>query len=92
MIHSMSGGVLSEYGTYTFAKVVFDGEAAPFWYISEFDVEAGDRVTAPRGASGAPKPATVVKVERNVSGQVAPVPIKRVKKLTAKLGGKDPTV
>ena len=85
MIHSMSGGVLSEYGTYTFVKVAFDGEPVPYWYITDFDVQEGDRVTAPRGASEIGKPATVLSVEYNVSGQVAPVPVKRVKKLLAKL-------
>ena len=85
MIHSMSGGILDEYGSYTFVKIVFDGDDRPYWYISDFDVEDGDRVTAPFGASSVGKPATVVRVERNVSGQVAPVPIKRVKKLAAKL-------
>ncbi len=85
MIHSMSGGMLSEYGSYTFVKIVFDGDERPYWYVSDLDVEIGDRVSAPFGASGAGKPATVLKVERNVSGQVAPVPIKRVKRLIAKL-------
>lgn len=81
----MSGGVLSEYGTYTFAKVVFDDDPAPYWYVAEFEVKDGDRVLAPKGVSGLGKPASVVKVEENVSGQVAPVPIKRVKKLISKL-------
>ena len=85
MIHSMSGGILSEYDSYTFVKVVFDGDARPYWYVSDFDAEIGDRVSAPFGVGGAGKPATVVKVEHNVSGQVAPVPINRVKRLIAKL-------
>lgn len=85
MIHSLSGGVLSEYENYTFVKVVFDGNSVPYWYVSDFDVAEGDRVSAPFGAGGLGKPATVVKVEYNVSGQVAPVPIKRVKKLISKL-------
>ena len=85
MIHSMSGGVLSEWGSYTFVKVVFDGSETPYWYVSDFDVEQGDRVSAPFGVGGLGKTATVVKVEHNVSGQVAPVPFKRVKKLLAKL-------
>lgn len=84
MIHSMSGGVLSEYGTYTFVKVRFDGDDRPYWYVSEFDVEEGERVLAPFG-TGNGKAATVIKVEHNVSGQVAPVPVKRVKRLISKL-------
>ncbi len=85
MIHSMSGGVLSESGSYTFVKIKFDGEDKPYWYISEFDVEEGDRVSAPHGVSGLGKPAVVVKVEHNVSGQVAPVPVKRAGKLLYKI-------
>lgn len=86
MIHSMSGGVLSEFGSYTFVKVRFEENGAPYWYVSDFDVDAGDTVLAPFGATGAGREASVISVERNVSGQVAPVPLKRVKKLIRKLG------
>ncbi|MDE7106950.1 MAG: hypothetical protein K2O39_01360 [Clostridiales bacterium] len=85
MIHSMSGGVLSEYGTYTFVKVKFDGDERPYWYVCDFDVQEGDMVSAPFGVSGLGKPAIVLRVEHNVSGQVAPVPIKRAKQLLQKL-------
>ena len=85
MIHSMSGGVLSELGAFTFVKVKFDGDEKPFWYICDFEVAEGDRVSAPFGASGLGKPATVLRVEQNVSGQVAPIPVKRAKKLLYKL-------
>ena len=85
MIHSMSGGVLGDLDSLTFVKVKFDGGDAVYWYVTDFEVEEGDRVTAPFGASGVNKPATVVKVECNVSNQVSPIPVKRAKKLTAKL-------
>lgn len=85
MIHSMSGGVLDEYGVYTFAKVKFDGDDRPYWYISDFEIAEGDRVSAPFGVGGLSKPATVVAVEHNVSAQVSPVPIKRAKRLLQKL-------
>ena len=85
MIHSMSGGVLSEYDTYTFAKVKFDGCEKPCWFISDFEVKEDDRVLAPYGAGSVGRSGTVLKVETNVSGQVAPVPLKRVKKLLCKL-------
>ena len=81
MIHSMSGGVLSEYSAYTFVKVKFDGDEKPYWYICDFEVAEGDRVSAPFGVSGLGKPAIVLRVEQNVSGQVAPIPVKRAKKL-----------
>ena len=85
MIHSMSGGVLSEYGTYTFVKVKFEGDERPYWYVCDFEVAEGDTVSAPFGAGGLGKPATVLRVEHNVSGQVSPIPIKRAKKLLRKL-------
>ena len=85
MIHSMSGGVLSEYGTYTFVKVKFDDDERPYWYVCDFDVVEDDRVSAPFGAGNSGKPATVLRVEHNVSGQVSPIPIKRAKKLLRKL-------
>ena len=83
MIHSMSGGALSEYDSLTFVKLLFDGEQTPYWYISDFEVEDGDRVLAPFG--GGYKEGTVVKVERGVSAQVAPIPAKRAKKIMRKI-------
>lgn len=83
MIHSMSGGVLSEFDTYTFVKVAFEDGARPYWYVSDFAVSAGDTVTAPFG--GGVKRATVITVEQNVSGQVTPIPLRSAKKLIAKV-------
>ena len=87
MIHSMSGGIIKDYGSYTFVKVVFDAdpEKTPFWYISDFAVEEGDRVSAPRGKIDMPSTATVLRVEKNVNGQVTPIPLRSAKKLIAKL-------
>ena len=84
MIHSMSGGVIKDAGSYTFVKVRFDDDGVA-WYITDFDVTEGDRVKAPRGIQNVGTAATEVKVEYNVNGQVAPVPLKRVKKLICKL-------
>ena len=42
MIHSLSGGVISDGGIYTFVKVELDG--APRWYICPFPVKEGDCV------------------------------------------------
>lgn len=81
MIHSLSGGVIKDYGSYTFVKVIFDGEERPYWYISDFHVEEGYKVTAPFGRADMPREATVIKVESNVSGQVTPIPLKTAKKL-----------
>lgn len=85
MIHSMSGGVIRDQGSYIFVKVALDGDPAPRWYIAEFDVEEGDRVSVPIGRAQTPAPATVLRVESNVSGQVTPVPLRSAKKIIAKL-------
>lgn len=85
MIHSLSGGIIKDYGSYVFVKVVFDDAPTPYWYVSDFDVEPGDRVSAPKGRANTPTAATVVKVESNVSGQVTPVPLKSAKRLLKKL-------
>lgn len=84
MIHSMSGGILSAVGSYTFVKVIFDDDPVPYWYVADFDVKEGDRVYAPKGRADIAKLATVVKVEQNVNGQVTPVPLNRAKKLLYK--------
>ena len=84
MIHSLSGGVIRDYGSFVFVKVVFEeNPERPYWYISEFEVEEGDTVTAPLG--GEVKRAKVVRVEDNVSGQVTPIPLRSAKKLIAKI-------
>lgn len=85
MIHSMSGGVISENGAYTFVKVKLDCADTPYWFICDFDVKEGDRVVAPFGRGDIPKNGEVLRVENNVSGQVAPVPVKRAKRIIAKL-------
>lgn len=81
MIHSLSGGVIKDAGAFTYVKAVFDGEDTPYWFISDFHVEEGDRVVAPKGKFDMPSAATVLRVENNVSGQVAPVSPKRAKRL-----------
>lgn len=81
MIHSMSGGVIKDAGSYTFVKVRFDGEDAAFWYIADMPIAEGDRVKAPRGSLGAPFTGTVTRVEFGVSGQVTPVPLRSAKRI-----------
>lgn len=79
MIHSLSGGIIKDAGSYTFVKVEFDDGTR--WYISDFPVEQGDKVCAPFGKADMPKIGVAVKVENNVSGQVTPIPVKAAKKL-----------
>ena len=77
MIHSLSGGVISDNGYYTFAKVETDG--APWCYLAEEKVSIGDRVLVPIG--GKLREGVVLKVEENVSNQCAPVPMNRIKRI-----------
>ena len=79
MIHSLSGGVISENGKHTFVKVEING--APYWYLSPFStVREGDKVSVPFGKGELPREAIVVKVEENTA-QCAPVPMKHIKEI-----------
>ncbi len=85
MIHSLSGGVIKENGIYTFVKVAFCDppyDERPFWYICPFsEVEEGSFIHAPIGTRGALARGRVLKVERNLNEQLAPVPINRIKEI-----------
>lgn len=76
MIHSLSGGVIAENGTFTFAKVEIDG--APYWYLCPFKVKAGDRALVPFGKRETLREGVVLKTEV-CSCQCAPVPMNRIK-------------
>lgn len=80
MIHSLSGGVLSDFEVYSFAKVEFAEGADKgkrYWYRNEFPLlKAGDEVVVPYGRERVR--AKVVLIEEN-SAQTAPVPLNRIK-------------
>ena len=73
MIHSLSGGVLSDGDVYTFAKVEVEGAAR--WYVSALPVKAGDKVLVPLGLFEE-KEGLVLKVESHTV-QTAPCSVKR---------------
>ncbi len=79
MIHSLSGGIITEYDTLIYVFVQIDDgieQGAKRWYISPFpSVRAGDRVEVPCGRA-AKTCATVTRVER-VTAQTAPFPVNR---------------
>ena len=83
MIHSMSGGVIKDPGSYTFVRVLVDGDDFARWYVTDLDIEEGDRVRVPAKQSTAV--GTVMRVERDVSGQVTPVPLKSAKKIICRM-------
>ena len=83
MIHSLSGGVITQYDklTYVFALITEGGEAgAKRWYVSPFPaVKAGDRVCVPVGRAGEAV-AEVLRVEV-VTAQTAPYPLNRTREI-----------
>lgn len=79
MIHSMSGGVLSDGEVYTFVKVEIQGET--HWYLSrEAGAKEGGRAVVPFGKADFPFEGTIVKVEKTTL-QCAPVPAKHLKEV-----------
>lgn len=77
MIHSLSGGVIAENGMYTFVKAQAE---SIWWYVCPFsEVKEGDKVLLSRGSKTFE--GTVLKVERAVSNQCAPVPMNRAGKV-----------
>lgn len=83
MIHSLSGGVITQYDklTYVFVRIE-EGtdDGVKRWYISPFPaIKAGDFAEVPVGASGSAR-AEVLRVEC-VTAQTAPFPVKRTREL-----------
>ena len=87
MIHSLSGGFVRELEYADFVKVkITSGESAGqmFWYKTDIlYIAAGDMVKVP--LKGQVVEGEVVKLERNVSNQTAPIPIKRAQSVIQKL-------
>ena len=85
MIHSLAGGVIKDLGIYDFAKVEFvegENQGSIGWYINPFiQLKIDDIVLVPAGIGGKLVCAKVLKIERNVSEQVAPISAKRAKEI-----------
>ena len=83
MIHSLSGGVITQYDKLTYVFVLItEGaeEGVKRWYISPFpSVKAGDGAIVPTGRSGEAK-AEIVRVEI-VTAQTAPFPVNRTREI-----------
>lgn len=77
MIHSLAGGVIREKKYFDFAKVKLEtGEI--YWYISAIKtLKPGDMVVVPYG-NGEVK-AFVIRIDKHISEQVSPIPVKRAK-------------
>ncbi len=88
MIHSLAGGKLKDLEYADFVKVSFEysGEKKLGWYITDLiDLSIGDRVIIPYGFPCMEVEGFVEKIERNVSSQVSPIPIKRAKFIIKKV-------
>ena len=87
MIHSLAGGYLRELTYADFVKVeILSGASAGklFWYVTDLiDIKVGDRVEVP--LLNAVEVGVVVKIERNLNNQTAPVSLKRAKAVIRKL-------
>ncbi len=83
MIHSLSGGVITQYDKliYVFA-LIKNGvdEGVKRWYISPFPaINVGDKVSVPVGKSASAE-AEVLRVEV-VTAQTAPFPVNRTREI-----------
>ena len=88
MIHSMAGGRLGSVEYNDFAKVrILEGECQgqAFFYITKIPLlKVGDEVIVPVGISNTQTKAVVERIDKNVSSQCSPVPVKRAKAISRK--------
>ena len=84
MIHSLAGGNIQNLKYANFVKVQII--TSPFtndiyWYIAFGTENIGDMVIVPIGKNNTQVQGKVLRIEKNVSAQVAPVPINRAKRV-----------
>ena len=84
MIHSMAGGSLQNVSYNDYAKVkILTGSSANsiFWYLSTNGLKEGNIVKVTVGPNNIQEEAIVLRIDKNVSSQMSPVPYKRVKNI-----------
>ncbi len=84
MIHSLAGGKIQNLKYADFVKVQII--TPPFvndiyWYIAMGTEKVGDTVVVPIGKNNTLVQGKVLRIDKNVSSQVAPVPIGRAKQV-----------
>ena len=93
MIHSMAGGKIQDVSFSSWAKVeLLQGNLTGkiFWFKSPFvSLKVGDEVIVPFGPNNLKVLGKVVRIDRAVSSQVAPVPEKRAKSILKILDDKN---
>ncbi|MBQ8726356.1 MAG: hypothetical protein IJY84_04595 [Clostridia bacterium] len=77
MIHSLSGGSIKDLGNFTFVKVESHDSPSQFIWLkcTGFTVEVGSTVVY-EDKNGWLKRGKVVRVDKGVSGQTPPAPLK----------------
>ena len=89
MIHSLAGGKIQDVQNSDYAKVqLTQGNLAGkiFWYKTKIaDLKVGDDVIVPFGPDNMRVAGKVVKIDKNVSSQVSPIPAKRAKEIVRKI-------
>lgn len=88
MIHSMAGGRLGSVLYNDFAKVkILEGENEGnlYWFLTDIPLlNVGDNVVVPLGIANKQTKAEVVRIDKNVSSQCSPVPVKKCKYIIRK--------
>ncbi len=88
MIHSLAGGDIKQIKVCDFAKVeLLEGASRGgiYWYITKIPgLQAGDMVLVPFGRMNALTKAKVLRIDKNVSSQVAPVRMNMAKSIYSK--------
>ncbi len=82
MIHSMAGGNLQKvsYDDYAKVKITSGANAGDiFWYLSITGAKQGDKVLVPVGFLGELQEGEILRIDKNISSQMSPVPKKRAK-------------
>lgn len=88
MIHSLAGGVIKGETFNDYAKVkLFDGENAgkTFWYLSDLDLDVGDKVVVQDSNGFAKLNGEVLRVDKHVSSFVAPIQKSKIRKIIRKI-------
>ena len=89
MIHSLSGGDLQKVSYSDYAKVeLTQGNLAGkiFWYKTRINgLQVGDDVIVPFGPDEMRVAGRVVKIDKNVSSQVSPIPAKKAREIIRKI-------
>lgn len=83
MIHSLSGGIIKDNEPVDFAKVKLIKEEQIAWYLCTHlpQLQVGDTVLVPFGSQQELNEAIVIRIDKQISPQVTPIPLKHAKRI-----------